>query len=325
MAGSGSDPLPGESRKRTGGLRAAERGGRLPPVQLCGPDPGAKRAVADGRPYLLDIHTYRDGLGAASTWHPPYSIADLRARLPHGIFGVDNETLESAIGREYRRRSLTIATDEQLTHRAPPAAVGLRPGGVRPADPGRVLLLSAAPGGGHAQVPGRPCRRGPDPQLVSNLTIAMYTSIRSTDSGSTQIESDAPRQTGAGIVGSDGHDLGAEIREPGVLVSQLREMPAAHGSEEPAEEDQNDRPASEIGEMHAFLPRIHEREIRGKLPAAGCHVFISLLISCTEYMQKPCQSATGRAYTGLHQGIRRGGTGGSQEIGRTIYLVRKGA
>jgi thiamine pyrophosphate-dependent acetolactate synthase large subunit-like protein len=40
----------------------------------------AKRAVADGRPYLLDIHTYRDGLGAASTWHPPYSIADLRAR-----------------------------------------------------------------------------------------------------------------------------------------------------------------------------------------------------------------------------------------------------
>ncbi len=40
----------------------------------------AKRAVADGRPYLLDIHTYRDGLGAASTWHPPYSIADARAR-----------------------------------------------------------------------------------------------------------------------------------------------------------------------------------------------------------------------------------------------------
>ncbi len=40
----------------------------------------AKRAVADGRPYLIDIHTYRDGLGAASTWHPPYSIADARAR-----------------------------------------------------------------------------------------------------------------------------------------------------------------------------------------------------------------------------------------------------
>jgi thiamine pyrophosphate-dependent acetolactate synthase large subunit-like protein len=40
----------------------------------------ARRAVADGRPYLLDIDTWRDGIGAASTWHPPYSIADLRAR-----------------------------------------------------------------------------------------------------------------------------------------------------------------------------------------------------------------------------------------------------
>jgi thiamine pyrophosphate-dependent acetolactate synthase large subunit-like protein len=40
----------------------------------------AQRAVADGRPYLLDVHTYRDGLGAASSWHPPYSIADVRQR-----------------------------------------------------------------------------------------------------------------------------------------------------------------------------------------------------------------------------------------------------
>ena len=39
-----------------------------------------KRAVADGRPYLLDIHTYRDGIGAVSTWHPGYSIADKRTR-----------------------------------------------------------------------------------------------------------------------------------------------------------------------------------------------------------------------------------------------------
>jgi thiamine pyrophosphate-dependent acetolactate synthase large subunit-like protein len=39
-----------------------------------------KRATADGRPYLLDIHTYRDGFGATSTWHPPYSVADLRSR-----------------------------------------------------------------------------------------------------------------------------------------------------------------------------------------------------------------------------------------------------
>ena len=40
----------------------------------------AKRAVADGRPYLLDVHTWRDGIGAASTWHPPYSVAERRAR-----------------------------------------------------------------------------------------------------------------------------------------------------------------------------------------------------------------------------------------------------
>ncbi len=40
----------------------------------------AQRVIADGRPYLLDIHTQRDGIGAASTWHPAYSIADLRTR-----------------------------------------------------------------------------------------------------------------------------------------------------------------------------------------------------------------------------------------------------
>jgi benzoylformate decarboxylase len=40
----------------------------------------AQKAVADGRPYLLDIDTYRDGVGAASTWHPTYSVADARKR-----------------------------------------------------------------------------------------------------------------------------------------------------------------------------------------------------------------------------------------------------
>jgi thiamine pyrophosphate-dependent acetolactate synthase large subunit-like protein len=40
----------------------------------------AQRVIADGRPYLLDIHTQRDGIGAASTWHPPYSVADIRNR-----------------------------------------------------------------------------------------------------------------------------------------------------------------------------------------------------------------------------------------------------
>jgi thiamine pyrophosphate-dependent acetolactate synthase large subunit-like protein len=40
----------------------------------------AKRANVDGRPYLLDIHVERDGVGAASEWHPGYSIADKRTR-----------------------------------------------------------------------------------------------------------------------------------------------------------------------------------------------------------------------------------------------------
>jgi acetolactate synthase I/II/III large subunit len=48
--------------------------------QLKGAIARAQKAVADGRPYLLDIDTYRDGIGAASTWHPTYSIADVRKR-----------------------------------------------------------------------------------------------------------------------------------------------------------------------------------------------------------------------------------------------------
>jgi benzoylformate decarboxylase len=40
----------------------------------------AKRATVEGRPYLLDVLTQRDGIGAASTWHPPYSLAEARTR-----------------------------------------------------------------------------------------------------------------------------------------------------------------------------------------------------------------------------------------------------
>ncbi len=40
----------------------------------------AKAATVEGRPYLLDIHIKREGLGAVSEWHPPYSVADLRSR-----------------------------------------------------------------------------------------------------------------------------------------------------------------------------------------------------------------------------------------------------
>ena len=56
----------GETVKEPGGLKDAVARGR--------------RAVAEGRPYLLDIHTYRDGIGAVSTWHPSYSVADKRTR-----------------------------------------------------------------------------------------------------------------------------------------------------------------------------------------------------------------------------------------------------
>jgi len=40
----------------------------------------AKRAMADGRPYLLDVHIEREGVGAASEWYPDYSVAAQRQR-----------------------------------------------------------------------------------------------------------------------------------------------------------------------------------------------------------------------------------------------------
>jgi thiamine pyrophosphate-dependent acetolactate synthase large subunit-like protein len=50
------------------------------PAQLKPALERAKRATADGRPYLLDVHIERNGIGANSTWHPAYSVADLRQR-----------------------------------------------------------------------------------------------------------------------------------------------------------------------------------------------------------------------------------------------------
>jgi len=40
----------------------------------------AKRATAEGRPYLLELLIQRDGVGAGSTWYPPFSVAALRTR-----------------------------------------------------------------------------------------------------------------------------------------------------------------------------------------------------------------------------------------------------
>ncbi len=50
------------------------------PAALKGAFDRAKSAMVEGRPYLLDIHIKREGLGAVSEWHPPYSLAGLRTR-----------------------------------------------------------------------------------------------------------------------------------------------------------------------------------------------------------------------------------------------------
>jgi len=40
----------------------------------------SKRANAEGRPYFLEMSIQRDGVGAGSTWYPPFSVAALRTR-----------------------------------------------------------------------------------------------------------------------------------------------------------------------------------------------------------------------------------------------------
>jgi len=41
----------------------------------------SKRANIEGRPYFIDLHTQREGVGAASTWYPSYSIAAKRKKV----------------------------------------------------------------------------------------------------------------------------------------------------------------------------------------------------------------------------------------------------
>jgi thiamine pyrophosphate-dependent acetolactate synthase large subunit-like protein len=50
------------------------------PAALAGAFARAKAAMVEGRPYLLDIHVKREGLGAVSQWYPPYSLAEQRTR-----------------------------------------------------------------------------------------------------------------------------------------------------------------------------------------------------------------------------------------------------
>jgi acetolactate synthase I/II/III large subunit len=40
----------------------------------------SKRANGEGRPYLIEVLIERNGIGGASEWHPPFSIASLRSR-----------------------------------------------------------------------------------------------------------------------------------------------------------------------------------------------------------------------------------------------------
>jgi thiamine pyrophosphate-dependent acetolactate synthase large subunit-like protein len=40
----------------------------------------AKTANVEGRPYLIEIHVQRDGVGAGSEYYPPFSVAELRTR-----------------------------------------------------------------------------------------------------------------------------------------------------------------------------------------------------------------------------------------------------
>ena len=62
------------------GLRGRRRGPITEPAKIRSALDRAKHATQEGRPYLLDVHTRRDGIGAASTWYPAYSIADQRSR-----------------------------------------------------------------------------------------------------------------------------------------------------------------------------------------------------------------------------------------------------
>jgi benzoylformate decarboxylase len=50
------------------------------PAQIRAALDRAKRATVEGRPYLLDVLIRRDGIGAASTYYPTYSVADQRTR-----------------------------------------------------------------------------------------------------------------------------------------------------------------------------------------------------------------------------------------------------
>ena len=62
-------------------------------------------------------------------------------------------------------------------------------------------------------------------------------------------------------LGRDGQDLGSQGGEALVVVTQLREMPAAERSEEAAEERQHDRAPAEVGKRDAVAADLRKREV----------------------------------------------------------------
>ena len=50
------------------------------PTQIKAALARARRANIEGRPYLLELLVQRDGVGAGSTWYPPFSVAAMRTR-----------------------------------------------------------------------------------------------------------------------------------------------------------------------------------------------------------------------------------------------------
>ena len=50
------------------------------PAQIKAALARAKRANVAGQPYLLEMLVQRDGVGAGSTWYPPFSVAAMRTR-----------------------------------------------------------------------------------------------------------------------------------------------------------------------------------------------------------------------------------------------------
>ena len=71
---------------------------------------------------------------------------------------------------------------------------------------------------------------------------------------------------GCGRIGTDGKDVGAPLRELGVLVTQTRQLRAAVRSHKAAQERKQDRLATVIDKPHACAVRIGQFEEGSRFP-----------------------------------------------------------